>query len=62
MCAEAVPRRCRRSLIADAFVTRDWEVRHIMSETKADQHRLTPFAAVIDGLLCYRDKGNPPLV
>ncbi len=53
MCAEAVPWRCHRSLIADAFVTRDWEVRHIMSETKADQHRLTPFAAVENGELRY---------
>ena len=62
MCAEAVPWRCHRSLIADALVTKDWEVRHIMSDTKADRHRLTPFAAVIDGLLCYRDKDHPPLV
>ena len=53
MCAEAVPWRCHRSLIADALVTRDWEVRHIMSQTKANRHRLTPFAAVKDGLLCY---------
>ena len=55
MCAEAVPWRCHRSLIADALVTRDWEVRHIMSETKADRHRFTPFAAVKNGLLCYRE-------
>ena len=54
MCAEAVPWRCHLSLVADALVTRDWEVRHIMSEAKADQHRLTPFAAVKNGLLCYR--------
>ena len=54
MCAEAVPWRCHRSLIADALVTRDWEVRHIMSEAKADPHRLTPFAAVNNGVLCYR--------
>jgi uncharacterized protein (DUF488 family) len=54
MCAEAVPWRCHRSLVADALVTRDWEVRHIMSEAKADQHRLTSFAAVKNGLLCYR--------
>ncbi|HEU5406815.1 MAG TPA: DUF488 domain-containing protein [Nitrospira sp.] len=53
MCAEAVPWRCHRSLIADALVTRDWEVRHIMSETKADRHRLTPFATVENGLLRY---------
>lgn len=48
MCAEAVPWRCHRSLIADALVARGWEVRHILSQVKADEHRLRPFA-VIDG-------------
>jgi uncharacterized protein (DUF488 family) len=54
MCAEAVPWRCHRLLIADALLTRGLEVRHIMSETNADLHRLTLFAAVDDnGLLTY---------
>jgi uncharacterized protein (DUF488 family) len=53
MCAEAVPWRCHRSLIADALVTRDWEVRHIMSETKADRHKLASFAAAENGELRY---------
>lgn len=56
MCAEAVPWRCHRSLIADALVTKDWEVRHIMSEKKADQHRLTSFATVENGFLWYPTK------
>lgn len=55
MCAEAVPWRCHRSLIADTLVTRDWEVRHIMSETKADRHRLTAFATLENGSLLYPD-------
>lgn len=55
MCAEAVPWRCHRSLIADALVTRGWEVRHIMSETNADRHQLTSFATVTNGLLYYRE-------
>jgi uncharacterized protein (DUF488 family) len=46
MCAEAVPWRCHRSLIADALLIRGWVVRHIMTKTKADTHRLTPFAVV----------------
>ena len=58
MCAEAVPWRCHRSLIADSLVTRDWEVRHIMSETKADRHRLTSFATVENGLLWYPAEDN----
>ncbi len=60
MCAEAVPWRCHRSLIADALLTRDWEVRHIVSETKADQHQLTSFATVVDGLLRYPDPNAAP--
>ena len=53
MCAEAVPWRCHRSLIADALVTRGWEVRHIMSGTKASQHQLTPFARVAHEHITY---------
>jgi uncharacterized protein (DUF488 family) len=48
MCAEAVPWRCHRSLIADALVCRGWVVHHIMTETKADTHHLTSFA-IIEG-------------
>lgn len=46
MCAEAVPWRCHRSLISDALIARGLEVRHIMGETRAEPHRLTPFARV----------------
>lgn len=48
MCAEAVPWRCHRSLIADALVARGVEVREILSATKAQMHALTRFAK-IDG-------------
>ena len=44
MCAEAVPWRCHRSLIADALVSRGWNIRHIMSPEKATPHVLTSFA------------------
>ena len=53
MCAEAVPWRYHRSLIADALVTRGWEVRHLMSETKANLHRLTAFAKVDSKHITY---------
>ncbi len=59
MCAEAVPWRCHRSLIADALVVRGWEVRHILSQVKADEHRLTPFA-VIDGTTVVYPQPNDP--
>jgi uncharacterized protein (DUF488 family) len=53
MCAEIVPWRCHRSLIADALVTRGWEVRHIFSQAKADEHRLTRFAIIDGATLIY---------
>jgi uncharacterized protein (DUF488 family) len=53
MCAEAVPWRCHRSLIADALLIRGWAVRHIMTKSKADAHRLTRFAVVAGDLLTY---------
>lgn len=46
MCAEAVPWRCHRSLIADALLVRGWTVLDLMSATKATPHKLTPFAKV----------------
>ena len=60
MCAEAVPWRCHRFLIADALVSRGCEVRHIMSETKADRHRLTSFATIEHGMVHYPDPNTAP--
>ncbi|MGE0174582.1 MAG: DUF488 family protein [Oligoflexales bacterium] len=44
MCAEALPWRCHRSLIADALVARGYQVEDIMSVTKANPHILRSFA------------------
>ena len=49
MCAEAVPWRCHRSLVADALEVRDIPVVEILSERSARMHKLTPFAHV-DGI------------
>ena len=46
MCAEAVPWRCHRSMIADALTARGVAVRHIMSPTNARLHKLNPMAKV----------------
>ena len=46
MCAEAVPWRCHRSLIADALMVRGVEVLDIVSVTSTKRHALTPFAQV----------------
>ena len=49
MCAEAVPWRCHRNLLADALVARDVDVRHIMQPGKANPHKLHKEAQVVAG-------------
>jgi uncharacterized protein (DUF488 family) len=46
MCAEAVPWRCHRSLVADALTVRGIPVIEILSETSSRPHKLTSFAHV----------------
>jgi len=46
MCAEAVPWRCHRSLVADALTARKIPVEHIMNATRRQGHKLTPYARV----------------
>jgi uncharacterized protein (DUF488 family) len=46
MCAESVPWRCHRSLIADALLARGIDVQEITSATEARRHALTPWARV----------------
>lgn len=53
MCAEAVPWRCHRSLVADALVVHGWEVTHILGAGQVKPHHLTTFAMVQSGRLIY---------
>jgi uncharacterized protein (DUF488 family) len=57
MCAEAVPWRCHRSLVADALTVRGVPVEDITYSAKGTSRReprkLTPFARVEDGRLWY---------
>jgi uncharacterized protein (DUF488 family) len=53
MCAEAVPWRCHRSLIADALTVGRWRVLHIQSRHTARTHKRTPFLRVRSGRLLY---------
>jgi uncharacterized protein (DUF488 family) len=53
MCAEAVPWRCHRSLIADALLVRGIRTEHIMSATRRQVHTLTPFAKVRGSAITY---------
>ena len=53
MCAEAVPWRCHRSLVADALMTRGYPVAHIMSASRAQPHSVTSFAVVSGSSITY---------
>ena len=61
MCAEAVPWRCHRSLIADALTVQGVDVRHITGKGGPAAHRLTPFAFVVDGRITYPATDTLPL-
>jgi len=53
MCAEAVPWRCHRSLIADALLVHGIRTEDIMSSTRRQVHRLTSFAKVHGNSITY---------
>lgn len=53
MCAEAVPWRCHRSLIADALLVRGIHTEDIMSLTRRQVHTLTPFSKVRGTTITY---------
>ena len=59
MCAEAVPWRCHRSLIADALLVRGWQVLDLMSAKKATLHKLTSFAKVTGTRIDYPLADDP---
>lgn len=53
MCAEAVPWRCHRSLVADALTARGVPVTHIPGPGRAQPHSLTSFAHVEGSHVTY---------
>lgn len=53
LCAEAVPWRCHRSLVADALTVRNIPVEHILSATRRQEHRVTPWAKVHGSQISY---------
>jgi uncharacterized protein (DUF488 family) len=60
MCAEAVPWRCHRSMIADALVVRGVPVEHIIGATARKLHVLTPFAQVRGTGITYPAQAEGP--
>jgi uncharacterized protein (DUF488 family) len=59
MCAEAVPWRCHRSLVADALLVRGIVVSHIIGVSRASPHQLTSFAKVEGVRLTYPGATEP---
>jgi uncharacterized protein (DUF488 family) len=57
MCAEAVPWRCHRSLVADALIVRDIPVEDIISGTRTEPRSLTPFARAEGTRITYPPEG-----
>jgi len=53
LCAEALPWRCHRSLIADALVVRNVKVEHIISKDTIIKHTLTEWAHVEGTKITY---------
>jgi uncharacterized protein (DUF488 family) len=53
MCAESVPWRCHRSLVADALLVRGIPVEHIINPGKRRPAKLTPFAQVEGTRILY---------
>ena len=52
-CAEAVPWRCHRSLVADALVAKGWTVTDLLGTGSARPHALPAFARIADGEVIY---------
>jgi uncharacterized protein (DUF488 family) len=58
MCAEAVPWRCHRSLIADVLLVKGIDAREITSGVRARPHSLTPWARVTGTRVTYPASGG----
>jgi uncharacterized protein (DUF488 family) len=61
VCAETVPWRCHRSLIADALVARGLPVHHLLDARHGQPHRLTPWARVRGRQVTYPSSADDPV-
>lgn len=60
MCAEALPWRCHRSLVADALLARGVPVWHLLGKGEPTPHRPMPFARIGRGRVTYpADEASP---
>lgn len=53
LCAEALPQRCHRRLIADWLTARGIEVVHLLDAGRSERHELPPFARLEGERLVY---------
>ena len=58
ICAESVPWRCHRSLIADALLVRKIQTTHVFNATTSKKHILTPWAKVRGKRITYPETGS----
>jgi uncharacterized protein (DUF488 family) len=58
MCAEALPERCHRQLLADALVCRGLQVRHLLARGRTQDHALHPSALCTEGTVLYPARGQ----
>lgn len=61
MCAEAVPWRCHRRLVADALLVRGIRVVEIISATNSREHAMTSFARIEGTRLSYPENDDHPV-
>lgn len=59
MCAEAMWWQCHRSLISDDFKAGGWEVIHLVSPGREQEHPYTSAARIVDGRLDYTLPADP---
>ncbi len=59
MCAEALPWRCHRRLIADQFVAQEWQVLDIVGPNNITLHELPTFATITAGQVSYPANPRP---
>jgi uncharacterized protein (DUF488 family) len=59
MCAEAMWWQCHRSLIADDFKADGWQVIHLLSPGRGQEHPYTSAARIVGGRLDYTLSADP---
>jgi uncharacterized protein (DUF488 family) len=53
MCSEALPQKCHRRIISDVLLAGGWQVRHLLTPKRIEDHQLTPFARVEGTAVTY---------